>query len=99
MLLFVIFIHFKFALKPLVFSQTWVPVEHFLQFQHFMMLHRGSLSVLVHPLGDDAMADHTTHSMFLGDRWPIDTSIFEGAGGGLEPAQYPQLGLGYNAVK
>ena len=34
----------------------------------FLMYHRGSLSVLVHPLGRTELRDHTLDAMWLG-RW------------------------------
>ena len=38
----------------------------------FLALNHGSLSVLVHPLSGDALADHFDHALWLGDPLPID---------------------------
>ncbi len=38
----------------------------------WMMLNRGALSVLVHPMTGDAVADHSAHALWLGERLAID---------------------------
>lgn len=43
------------------------------------MIHRGPLSVLVHPNTDDAERDHTERAVWLGHPWPLNTSNFERA--------------------
>ena len=72
----------------------WVPQESYLKFQYFIMKNRGDLSVLVHPLGENYLDDHESHSLFLGDRFLLNTDTSNTA---MEPAQYPELGMGYNA--
>jgi len=67
----------------------------------FMMYHRGDINVLFHPLGEGAFRDHTHDAMWLGQSYPIDLSVFSSevvvvVGG--DPAQYPELGLGYSKV-
>ena len=74
--------------------QVWVPQESYLKFQYFIMKNRGDLSVLVHPLGENYLDDHESHSLFLGDRFLLNTDPSNTA---MEPAQYPELGMGYNA--
>ena len=60
----------------------------------FMMYNRGSLSVLVHPLGRMEVRDHTTDAMQLGPPFPLDISVLLTDGG--DDPQYPELGLGYS---
>ena len=38
-------------LKQKLFSQIWTPQEYLKEMLSFTMLHRGQLSILVHPLG------------------------------------------------
>jgi aromatic ring-cleaving dioxygenase len=38
--------------------------------------HRGNLSVLVHGLSGNDLADHTTHASWLGAPWKLDLSMF-----------------------
>ena len=40
----------------------------------WLMLNRGTLDVLVHPETGDDLADHTAHSLWLGDKLPLDLS-------------------------
>ena len=39
--------------------------------------HRGGLDILVHPLTDDALAEHTVHARWLGSEVALNVSIFE----------------------
>lgn len=38
----------------------------------FLIQERGSLSILIHPVSDNELADHTTNVMFLGTPVPVD---------------------------
>ncbi len=38
----------------------------------FLALNRGDLTVFVHPLTDDAMADHFDHAIWLGEKAELD---------------------------
>ncbi len=38
----------------------------------WLMLNRSGLSILVHPLTGDEVADHETNALWLGDRLPVD---------------------------
>ncbi|KAF3928729.1 hypothetical protein AA313_de0207195 [Arthrobotrys entomopaga] len=41
----------------------------------WLMLHRGPLSVLVHPNTGHELHDHTVNAIWLGEKLPLDTSI------------------------
>ena len=58
----------------------------------FATLNRGSLSILIHPLGDDVIEDHTINAMWLGQPFPIDVSKLNK--NFAEDPQYPELKLG-----
>ncbi len=62
----------------------------------FAMLNRGSLSILIHPLGRNETEDHVKHQMWLGQKFPLDTTSLNPDGG--DDPQYPELGLGYSKV-
>ena len=89
----------KFNTKPIgphpVGSfEVWVPVEYLPKMLTFMMYKRGTLSVLVHPLGRTEIRDHTSDAMWLGPSFPLDLSPLDTSGG--DDPQYPELGLGYS---
>ena len=79
---------------PVGSFEVWVPIEYLPQMLTFMMYKRGSLSVLVHPLGHTAIQDHTSDAMWLGPSFPLDLSPLNTSGG--DDPQYPELGLGYS---
>lgn len=75
--------------------ETWAPIESFARVYSWFTLHRGDLSILVHPLTRYERDDHTVHASWLGQPWVLDLDrlrhdLVE------PPAQYPELGLGYN---
>lgn len=39
-------------------------------------VHRGGLTILIHPQTGDALADHTTHAAWLGEPATLDVAIF-----------------------
>ena len=80
---------------PVGSFEVWTPREYLEQMLTFMMYHRGSLSVLVHPLGKTELGDHTSEAMWLGPSYVLDTSMLNTSGG--DDPQYPELGLGYNS--
>lgn len=43
----------------------------------FLALNRAGLSVLVHPMTGDAVADHFDHAIWLGDRLALDRAMLE----------------------
>ena len=47
----------------------------------WLMLHRDGLSVLVHPLSGDPLADHTTYPMWLGEQVQLDLEVIRRARG------------------
>jgi aromatic ring-cleaving dioxygenase len=46
--------------------------EQFAEIVAFLSLNRGPLSVLVHPMTGDAMADHFDHAIWLGEKSELD---------------------------
>jgi DOPA 4,5-dioxygenase len=44
----------------------------------WLALNRGDLSILVHPLTGDDVADHSAHAMWLGDPLPLDLEALRG---------------------
>jgi DOPA 4,5-dioxygenase len=59
--------------KPM-FQVTLAP-EQFADVVPWLMLHRAGLSVLVHPLTGDEIADHATHAFWMGEVIPIDVEM------------------------
>ncbi len=51
--------------------QVAFAAEVFAQVMPWLMLHRGGLDVLVHPMTGDELADHTAHAAWLGQRLPL----------------------------
>jgi aromatic ring-cleaving dioxygenase len=45
-------------------------------FVSWLVINRGPLSALVHPNTDDHLRDHTQRATWLGERVPVDTSLF-----------------------
>lgn len=46
-------------------------------FVPWLVINRGPLSVLVHPNTDDPRRDHTQRATWLGERMPLDMSLFD----------------------
>lgn len=78
--------------------ETWAPAESFAQVLSWFTLHRGSLSILVHPLTRYEREDHTTHAMWLGAPWVIDLDALR-VDLVTPPLQHPELGYGYSASR
>eukprot|EP00094_Tigriopus_californicus_P008938 TCALIF_08614-PA protein Name:"Similar to DODA DOPA 4,5-dioxygenase (Amanita muscaria)" AED:0.16 eAED:0.30 QI:0/0/0/0.75/1/1/4/0/174 len=76
--------------------ETWVPRESYAKFLSFILLNRGDLTIFIHPLGNNEIDDHTIHASWLGQSYPLDLSPLSAVGG--DDPQYPELGLGYNAM-
>jgi aromatic ring-cleaving dioxygenase len=51
--------------------QVAFAVEEFSRFVPWLMLNREGLNVLVHPLTDDSVADHTRFALWLGTPLPL----------------------------
>lgn len=45
-------------------------------FIEWLEAHRSGLSVLIHPVSDEELADHTVRAQWLGKQLPIHTHIF-----------------------
>ena len=43
----------------------------------WLVINRGPLSALVHPNTDDEERDHTQRATWMGDRLPLDLSMFK----------------------
>ena len=43
----------------------------------WLMLHRDGLDILVHPLTDDARADHLDYALWLGDKLALRRDVLE----------------------
>ena len=55
--------------------QVSIGPEEFATVVPWLMIHRSGLSVLVHPVTDDSVADHDTHPLWMGERLPIDVDV------------------------
>ena len=49
--------------------------DQFNQVVPWLMLHREGLDILVHPNTGDALADHTAHALWLGNKLAINTEL------------------------
>ena len=63
--------------KPVGPHSAWMyqvafDIEQFPVVVPFLALNHGPLSVLIHPMSEDAVADHFDHALWLGDRLPLD---------------------------
>jgi len=76
--------------------EVWVPQESLATAVSFFMLHRGPLSVLLHPLTRYELEDHTLRSFWLGTPVSLKFAALE-EDLGAPPLQYPHLRLGYSA--
>ncbi|KAE9410221.1 hypothetical protein BT96DRAFT_367099 [Gymnopus androsaceus JB14] len=43
----------------------------------WLVIHRGPLSVLIHPNTDDELKDHSELATWIGERWPLRTEILK----------------------
>ena len=55
--------------------QVAFAVEDFARIVPWLMLNRGELDVLVHPLAGNAYDDHTIYAMWLGDKLPLRLDV------------------------
>ena len=60
---------------PVGSFEIWTPQEFLPHMLSFMMYHRGDISVLMHPLGQTEIRDHTSDAMWLGERFPLGIKI------------------------
>ncbi|KAL0487530.1 hypothetical protein AKO1_008647 [Acrasis kona] len=75
--------------------EVWVPYESFADFYQWIILNRGNLSILIHPLTRLEVKDHTERATWLGEEFPLDVSVLSELLPQV-PAQYPELKLGYS---
>ncbi len=54
--------------------------EVFARIVPWLMLNRGTLPVLVHPLVGDVLAEHARLPLWLGDQLEFDLSVFQESG-------------------
>ncbi|HWD60667.1 MAG TPA: DOPA 4,5-dioxygenase family protein [Stellaceae bacterium] len=55
--------------------QVAFAVDDFPRIVPWLMLNRGGLDVLVHPLAGNAYDDHTLYAMWLGDKLPLRLDV------------------------
>jgi DOPA 4,5-dioxygenase len=56
---------------PEAMYQVAFPIEEFPRFVPWLMLNRGDLVILVHPLTGDDYVDHAHHALWLGAKLPL----------------------------
>jgi DOPA 4,5-dioxygenase len=57
--------------------QVAFAVDEFPRLVPWLMLNRGGLDVLVHPLAGSAYDDHTIYAMWLGDKLPLKLDVLK----------------------
>jgi aromatic ring-cleaving dioxygenase len=60
---------------PVAMYQVAFATEQFPHLVPWLMLNRDGLDVLVHPMTDDAVADHTRHALWLGKPLPLRIEV------------------------
>lgn len=75
--------------------EVWTPQTYLSKVMSFFMMNRGELTILFHPLTENAVQDHFARSMWMGERYRLNyeqltTEIDE------DPPQYKELRLGYH---
>jgi aromatic ring-cleaving dioxygenase len=63
---------------PVAMYQVAFAVEDFPLLVPWLMLNRERLDVLVHPLTDDSVADHTRFALWLGSPLPLRVEALQG---------------------
>ncbi|CAB4394845.1 unnamed protein product [Rhizophagus irregularis] len=76
--------------------EVWCPKEHFSRVYSWFALHHGVHSILIHPLTQYEVLDHSDRSAWMGKPVPLDLSKLPEYVDKI-PLQYPELGLGYSA--
>ncbi|KAF9180605.1 hypothetical protein BGZ51_006085 [Haplosporangium sp. Z 767] len=76
--------------------EVWCAMEDFARAFQWFALNHGEFSVLIHTLTREEIKDHTTRATWLGQPVPLDFTILQEYLQ-YDPAQYPELGLGYSA--
>jgi len=57
--------------------QVAFAAEDFARIVPWLMLNRGDLDVLVHPLAGNALDDHTIYAMWLGEKLPLRLDVLK----------------------
>lgn len=60
-----------------MFEVNIFTLAQFGAFIPWLVIHRGPLSALVHPNTDDAERDHTQRATWMGEKLPLDLSLFK----------------------
>lgn len=60
--------------------QVAFAVEEFPRFVPWLMLNRGELAILVHPMTDDEYQDHAHHALWLGEKLPLRLEVLKKKG-------------------
>ncbi len=60
------------AFHPTPMFQISIAPEQFSDLVPWLMLHRGALSIMVHPLTGDPLQEHTAQALWLGKQLPLD---------------------------
>uniref|UniRef100_A0A915KZ72 DOPA 4,5-dioxygenase n=1 Tax=Romanomermis culicivorax TaxID=13658 RepID=A0A915KZ72_ROMCU len=76
--------------------EVWCPIEYFGKAYSFMLLNRGSLSILIHPLTPLELTDHTDRAAWIGQELPLDTEPLCPKLN-MNPSQYHNMCLGYSS--
>lgn len=71
---------------PVSMYQVVFAAEAFPVLVPWLMLNRGGLDVLVHPLSGDSLADHTRYAMWLGQVLPLRLEVLRRASSAASPA-------------
>jgi len=66
----------KIGPHPIPMYQVAFPTESFERFVPMVMLERDGLSVLIHPLTGDPLAEHSTQACWLGTPVELDLELF-----------------------
>jgi aromatic ring-cleaving dioxygenase len=62
---------------PISMYQVAFPVAEFSRLVPWLMLNRGELVILVHPLTDDEYEDHAHHALWLGEKLPLKLEVLK----------------------
>ncbi|TDL20221.1 hypothetical protein BD410DRAFT_821942 [Rickenella mellea] len=76
--------------------EIWCPSESFVSVFSYLCMHRGNLSVLIHPLTKEERKDHEIRNAWLGPPFPLDLSTLPVLSPEI-PLQYSSLGMGYSS--
>jgi len=60
---------------PVAMYQVAFAIDEFPRLVPWLMLNRGGLDILVHPLTDDSVADHTLFALWLGTPLPLRVEV------------------------